>query len=73
MDIADFDLMDEEGDAEWPMSGGTRLDRIIVGRHAENYSDWVTLSHFKGQDFNCHCPPSFYYHQFRLHLCYREG
>ena len=46
--IADFDLMDEEGEVEWPMTGGTRLDRIIVGSHAENYSDWVILSHFKG-------------------------
>ena len=46
--IADFDLMDEEGEVEWPMSGGTRLDRIIVGSHAENYSDWVILSHIKG-------------------------
>ena len=46
--IADFDLMDEEGEVEWPMTGGTRLDRVIVGSHAENYSDWVILSHFKG-------------------------
>ena len=46
--IAAFDLMDEEGDAEWPMTGGTRLDRVIVGSHAENYSNWVILSHFKG-------------------------
>ena len=46
--IADFDLMDEEGEAEWPMTGGTRLDRVIVGSHAENYTDWVILSHFKG-------------------------
>lgn len=29
-------------------TGGTRLDRVIVGSHAENYSDWVILSHFKG-------------------------
>ncbi len=46
--IADFDLMDEEGEVEWPMTGGTRLDKIIVGSHAENYTDWVILSHFKG-------------------------
>lgn len=46
--IADFDLMDEEGEVEWPMSGGSRLDKIIVGSHAENYRDWVILSHFKG-------------------------
>lgn len=24
--IADFDLMDEEGEVEWPMSGGSRLN-----------------------------------------------
>ena len=46
--IADFDLMDEEGEVEWPMTGGTKLDKVIVGSHAENYTDWVTLSHFKG-------------------------
>ena len=46
--IADFDLMDEEGEVEWPVTGGTRLDKIIVGSHAENYADWVILSHFKG-------------------------
>ena len=46
--IADFDLMDEEGETEWPVTGGSRLDKIIVGSHAENYSDWVILSHFKG-------------------------
>ena len=46
--IADFDLMDEEGEAEWPVTGGTRLSYIIVGSHAENYSDWIILSHYKG-------------------------
>ena len=46
--IADFDLMDEDGEVEWPVTGGTRLDRIIVGSHAENYSDWLILSHYKG-------------------------
>lgn len=46
--IADFDLMDEDGETEWPVSGGDRLDKIIVGSHAENYTDWIILSHFKG-------------------------
>lgn len=46
--IADFDLLDEDGEVEWPVTGGTRLDRAIVGSHAENYTDWVILSHFKG-------------------------
>lgn len=46
--IADFDLMDEEGEVEWPVTGGSRLDKVIVGSHAENYNDWIILSHFKG-------------------------
>ena len=46
--IAPFDLLDEEGEVEWPVTGGTRLNRSIVGGHAENYTDWVILSHFKG-------------------------
>ena len=46
--IAPFDLMDEDGEVEWPVNGGSRLDRVIVGSHAENYTDWVILSHFKG-------------------------
>ena len=47
-EIADFDVLDEDGEVEWPVTGGTRLDRAIVGSHAENYSDWIILSHFKG-------------------------
>ena len=46
--IADFDLLDEEGEAEWPVTGGDRLSHIIVGSHSENYTDWVILSHYKG-------------------------
>ena len=46
--IADFDLLDEEGEVEWPMEGGKRLTKIIVGSHSENYTDWLILSHFKG-------------------------
>lgn len=46
--FAEFDLMDEEGEVEWPVTGGTRINRAIVGSHAENYTDWVILSHFKG-------------------------
>ncbi len=46
--FAPFDLMDEEGEVQWPVSGGQRLDYAIVGSHADNYSDWLILSHFKG-------------------------
>ncbi len=48
LDIADFDLLDEDGEVEWPVTGGKRLTRSIVGSHAENYTDWLILSHFKG-------------------------
>ncbi len=46
--FADFDLMDEEGEVQWPVTGGQRLEYAIVGSHAENYADWLILSHFKG-------------------------
>ena len=46
--FADFDLMDEDGEVQWPVTGGKRLEYAIVGSHAENYSDWLILSHFKG-------------------------
>ena len=46
--FADFDLMDEEGEVQWPVTGGERLEYAIVGSHAENYGDWLILSHFKG-------------------------
>ena len=46
--IAAFDLLDEDGETEWPVTGGTRLEKAIVGSHAENYTDWLILSHFKG-------------------------
>ena len=46
--FAPFDLMDEEGEVQWPVTGGQRLAYAIVGSHAENYSDWLILSHYKG-------------------------
>ena len=46
--FAPFDLLDEDGELEWPVTGGDRLSTIIVGSHAENYTDWVILSHYKG-------------------------
>ena len=46
--IAPFDLMDEEGEIELPLEGGTRLDKAIVGSHVPNYANFLVLSHFKG-------------------------
>ena len=46
--FAPFDLMDEEGEVQWPVTGGQRLAYATVGSHADNYSDWLILSHYKG-------------------------
>ena len=46
--IADFDLMDEDGQKEIPVTGGARLSRAIVGSHIDNYDSFLILSHFKG-------------------------
>ena len=46
--IAAFDLMDEDGQKEIPVTGGVRLNRAIVGSHIDNYDSFLILSHFKG-------------------------
>ena len=47
-EIADFDLLDDDGSTELPLTGGTRLDKAIVGSHIGNYDSVLVLSHFKG-------------------------
>lgn len=46
--IADFDLMDSEGEISLPVSGGELLKENFVGSHFKNYDYFVVLSHFKG-------------------------
>ena len=46
--IAPFDLLDEDGDTELPLTGGTRLKKAIVGSHILDYDSVLVLSHFKG-------------------------
>ena len=46
--IADFDLMDEDGEKSLPLEGGVRLNRAIVGSHIDDYDSFLILSHFKG-------------------------
>ena len=46
--IADFDLMDEDGEKEIPVTDGARLNRAIVGKHIDDYDSFLILSHFKG-------------------------
>jgi uncharacterized Fe-S center protein len=46
--IADFDLMDEDGDISIPVEGGMRLTEARIGSHIQNYDNVLVLSHFKG-------------------------
>ena len=48
-DIAPCDIMDEDGEIEIPVPGGTHLKgHNIVGDHMKNYDSMLLLSHFKG-------------------------
>ena len=46
--IADFDLLDSEGETSLPVYGGEVLKENFVGSHFTNYNYYVVLSHFKG-------------------------
>lgn len=47
-DIADFQILDEYGSIELPVTGGTRLTGDLVGAHFKDYGSYLILSHFKG-------------------------
>lgn len=47
-DIADVDIMDENGDMAIPVSNGQVLKENFVGKNLEKYDSMITLSHFKG-------------------------
>lgn len=47
-EIADVDIMDEEGSMTLPVTGGANLEENYVGSHFANYDYYVVLSHFKG-------------------------
>ena len=47
-DIAEVDIMDEDGDFEIPINGGKRINKLITGDHIKNYDSVLVLSHFKG-------------------------
>lgn len=49
-DIADFDLMDSEGEISIPVAGGEIIKENFVGSHFPNYDYFVVLSHFKGHE-----------------------
>lgn len=47
-EIADVDIMDENGSMTLPVTGGTNLEENYVGSHFADYDYYVVLSHFKG-------------------------
>lgn len=47
-EIADFQILDEYGSIEIPVTGGTRLTGDLVGTHFPEYESYLILSHFKG-------------------------
>ena len=47
-DIADVDILDEEGSMSIPVQNGEILKEDFVGTHFANYDYYLVLSHFKG-------------------------
>ena len=47
-DIADFQILDEYGSMEIPVTGGTHITGDLVGAHFPEYGSYLILSHFKG-------------------------
>ena len=47
-DIADVDIMDEDGLMTLTVEGGSNLTENYVGSHFANYDYFVVFSHFKG-------------------------
>lgn len=48
LDIAKFDIMDEEGDIPIPVRDTTFMRYNRVGSHLDNYDYMINLAHFKG-------------------------
>ena len=47
-EIAPFQILDEYGSIEIPVTNGIRIDGDLVGAHFADYDSYVILSHFKG-------------------------
>ena len=48
MDIAPFDLLDEDGEIQIPVKDTTHIKYNIVGKNIEKYNFMINLAHFKG-------------------------
>lgn len=47
-DIADFQILDENGSMSLPVNGGSVLTENFVGAAFSDYESYLILSHFKG-------------------------
>ncbi len=47
-EIADVDIMDENGSLEIPIANGTTIHENYVGANLANYDSLISLAHFKG-------------------------
>ena len=46
--FCDVDIIDEEGDVNFPVNGGFHLKEVAMGAHLANYDSLIVLTHFKG-------------------------
>ena len=46
--FCDVDILDEDGDINFPVSKGFHLKEVAMGSHLSNYDSLVVLTHFKG-------------------------
>jgi len=42
------DILDEEGDVDFPVKNGFHLSEVAMGSHLTNYNSLIALTHFKG-------------------------
>ena len=47
-DIAQVDILDEDGEIELAIPDGLKIKKNFVGNHIKNYDSMLVLSHFKG-------------------------
>ena len=48
LDVAELDILDEEGSMEIPIAGSVHIPVDYVGSHFANYDSFLVLTHFKG-------------------------
>ena len=46
--FSDVDIIDADGDVNFPVNGGFHLKEVAMGAHLSDYNSLVVLTHFKG-------------------------